>query len=193
MCTSIHIRPTLGPTAIFEANPQVASVLNPEFQFANFSRDHERSRWEFGYPFALGFSDLDEPRFTFPDDEPGDYTVALIATDSRGCSDTTFRTVGVRGGLRYYIPNSFTPNGDGINDVFKPVFANVDESTYHLLIFNRLGAVVFETRDIREGWRGETDGNEYFSGTAVFTYRITVRETDTHDLSILKGSITVIR
>ena len=51
-----------------------------------------------------------------------------------------------------WVPNAFTPNNDGLNDVFKPYIENV--STYHLYILNRWGELLFETTDFSQGWNG---------------------------------------
>jgi gliding motility-associated-like protein len=65
-------------------------------------------------------------------------------------------TVTVTEDLLYYVPNTFTPNGDGTNDIFLPVLtAGFDPTSYTLLIFNRWGEVLFESHDPAVGWDGQ--------------------------------------
>ena len=77
--------------------------------------------------------------------------------------------------LTYYVPNSFSPNNDGINDVFKPITNAVDPEYYHLMIFNRWGEMVFETKDSKQGWEGDYKGGEYYLKDDVYTYFLKVK------------------
>ena len=67
-----------------------------------------------------------------------------------------------------WVPNAFTPNNDGVNDVFKPYIENVNE--YHLYIYNRWGQLLFQTQDINEGWDGDFNANK--SPDDSYTWRI---------------------
>jgi gliding motility-associated-like protein len=64
------------------------------------------------------------------------------------------------------IPNVFTPNGDGVNDVFHT--RNVNLTSYSLNIFNRWGESVFKTDDVSKGWDGTINGKEVPDGTYLF-------------------------
>ncbi|MGB1040445.1 MAG: gliding motility-associated C-terminal domain-containing protein [Flavobacteriales bacterium] len=71
-----------------------------------------------------------------------------------------------------FIPNSFSPNSDGDNDVFLPVFVNQDEiQNYNLLIFNRWGENLFQSQDVLKGWEGKHQGTEVPLG--VYIWKIT--------------------
>ncbi|MFN5652242.1 MAG: gliding motility-associated C-terminal domain-containing protein, partial [Flavobacteriia bacterium] len=98
---------------------------------------------------------LESPTHYFPDQTPGDYLVTLTVTDTNGCVDTASAVFTLIEMLNVYVPNSITIDGDGINDVFLPVFSNVDIiGRYELQIFNRWGALVWETDTPSEGWNG---------------------------------------
>ena len=75
-------------------------------------------------------------------------------------------------GSVFYAPNSFTPDGDGLNDVWLPVARGIN--VYHLEIFNRWGELVFETRDPQEPWLGQKgiDGM-HFCPNGMYFYRAT--------------------
>ena len=98
---------------------------------------------------------------------PGVYTLTLTNSDSCSISDT-FELVDFCDPSIFF-PNSFTPNGDGINDVFRPLGTNVVE--YELLIFNRWGELIFSTNDFHQGWDGQHNGKSAQQDTYVWRAR----------------------
>ena len=96
------------------------------------------------------------------------YTVEL--TDANGCKATAQVTVYFRGNL--FVPNTFTPNGDGTNDVFLPKMHDV--AAYRLLVFNRWGELIFSTESQGEGWSGKYKGVD--SPVDTYVWRIDYRE-----------------
>lgn len=86
-----------------------------------------------------------------------------------------------------FLPNSFTPNGDGLNDIFLPVFSYPDDiQSYSMMIYNRWGECIFLSRNLTDGWdgHGATEG--------VYVCRITY-QTKGHAEQIVTGSMTVVR
>jgi gliding motility-associated-like protein len=95
--------------------------------------------------------------------EAGDYKVMLIGKNADGCYDTTIGHISVSKhliGNNIYTPTAFSPNGDGINDEFKPVIAGDENQPYEMTIYDRNGLVVFETNDINKGWDGKIGEGE---------------------------------
>ena len=89
-----------------------------------------------------------------------------------------------------WIPNSFTPNGDGLNDIFKPeTLAEIEE--YTMLIFNRWGQQIFESNDINKAWDGKYKGRIVESG--VYTYRIEATDKLTKEKKVYNGRVTLIQ
>jgi len=88
------------------------------------------------------------------------------------------------------VPNVFTPNGDGINDVFLPESRNI--VLYKLMVFNRWGGLVFQSNDVSRGWDGRCDGGQCPEGTYFFTidYSEFLQESVNHSL---QGSVTLLR
>ena len=87
--------------------------------------------------------------------EPGIYTVQLIAYNQGICPDTAWQQIAIRDVLIVYVPNTFTPNGDGINDIFIPVITHYDELAYYSFeIYDRWGEVIFSTDNSEQGWDG---------------------------------------
>jgi gliding motility-associated-like protein len=101
-------------------------------------------------------------------------TYWLQVTDSNNCIGTDTLTVVEKQCLEgFYIPNAFTPNGDGINDVFRPLLFG-DVSSFKFEIFNRWGQKVFFTTKLMEGWNGNVNGILQNAGTFVWacTYQL---------------------
>jgi len=116
----------------------------------------------------------------------GTYQFMFEATGSNGCVRTRGGTV--KALQTFYMPNSFTPNGDGINDLFRLP----PGSAFHLeefSIFDRWGNKVFATRDITKGWDGKYN-NEMLPGTYV--YLITGKDVSRNDV-VIKGTVALIR
>ncbi len=119
----------------------------------------------------------------------GDYNI--VATDNFGCR-RTFTTKVVEqkcSDCEISLPNAFTPNGDGLNDIFKPgSFCAISE--YDLQIFNRWGQKVFESHNSETGWDGTFSGKKMQSG--VYVYFINYK-TSSHLIKTTQGTVTLIR
>jgi gliding motility-associated-like protein len=75
---------------------------------------------------------------------------------------------------RLYIPNAFTPNNDGINDVFYPQLTFVSDDTFSFIVFDRWGNKLIELIDPTKGWDGKMDNGEtYAPGVYAYTIRYT--------------------
>ena len=103
--------------------------------------------------------------------EQRSYEVCLQVANAGGCIDEYCQMVDVKGVLQVFIPNSFTPDGDGINDVFRPVVNRALEGEYTLEIYNRWGELVFETKDPDQGWDGLSLQKEK-AQVGMYVYRI---------------------
>jgi len=122
--------------------------------------------------------------------EGGDYQVTLIATDSAGCSDTFSTVIQVSGCTpALFIPNTFTPNGDGINDLFKYTARCIEE--YEMLVFNRWGVLLYTGSKGSPFWDGNNGHGSYVSD-GVYIYTITY--TDINGLTKERnGTVTIFR
>jgi gliding motility-associated-like protein len=121
---------------------------------------------------------------TFPANEPGIYYVRV---ELNGCSQTDSILLSPCESVPLWIPNAFSPNGDGRNDVFRPVGEIV--SGYSMIIFNRWGEQLFFTTDQTTGWDGTTKGS--LCPTDSYIYKITY-ETPAGNPQALTGTFTLI-
>lgn len=191
--TLVNVGQPAGPRARFAAEPYRQSTFTPHFSFDNLSENYISSYWLFDYPDGSDFSRKQDPTYTYTDPKVGDYTVMLVVTDDHGCPDTTFHHVGIFEDTWVYIPNSFTPNGDGLNDIFRPVVRNVVVDDYKFQVFNRWGQTVFETDDVAKGWNGSVSGGAYYGEMGNYAYRIHVRDLETGEAREWNGVVLMVR
>jgi gliding motility-associated-like protein len=92
--------------------------------------------------------------------------------------------------INVWIPNSFTPNGDGLNDEFR-IETSGEFAAFHLYIFNRWGGLVFESMNAGNSWDGKYKGEEALSG--VYNYSLNFTGKDSKQEKQLKGKLTLIR
>ena len=178
------------PIADFTFLPTPPNTSNTELYFTNTSLDNDFNYWNFtsGIPNT---SENTNPIIIFPNDSAGTYPIELVVENINGCRDTTVgRFVKIDGVFLFYVPNSFTPNGDGINDVFKPSGEAIDITNYSMTIYNRWGKVVFKTNDINAGWDGKYNGEKVPTG--VYAWKITAKEKYTPITHNEQGHLSII-
>ncbi len=118
-----------------------------------------------------------------------DANVYLTVKDAIGCAASDSIFIKVYEGPTFYVPNSFTPNGDGLNDIFRVIPPGIASTTY-FRVFNRFGELVFETNQWLKGWDGTFKGKEQKAGTYVWM----VSGVDRNNKKIeIKGTVNLIR
>jgi gliding motility-associated-like protein len=175
------------PVASFTTTPSILTANNPMVTTANTSTNALVYAWDFGDGFT---SNTFNPIHTYPETE-GSYTISLYAS-SGPCIDSAKVTVEVQDDLTYYVPNSFTPDGDEFNNEFKPIFNDAfDKQSYTMLIFNRWGEILFETRDTEYGWDGTYNGELCKEGT--YTWKIVIKKKNKDYRIDLNGHVTILK
>ena len=122
-------------------------------------------------------------------------TYRVNVTDSNGCKTNSEITVRVVCNEKnYFVPNTFTPNGDGVNDVFYPRGSSIDR-IQSMRVFNRWGQLVFEKKNfsaniISQGWNGTFQGRPANMDTYVYTLEYLC---ENGELISLKGNVTLVR
>lgn len=129
---------------------EVESVLH----FEECSPDMVNYHWNMG-----NSDEFEDPAFDYIYHSAGTYRVTLRVTDENGCSAEKQHIVVIKNPeMQIYIPSSFTPNQDGLNDVLKPAGLYITDENYLFVIHNRWGEVVFKTTDPEQGWDGTYKG-----------------------------------
>ena len=172
------------PTANFDVTPQEVTVFHPEVTLTDYSRGGN-----FLYYVVDGVDTLYDPNTTYSFVESGDRMITLYIQNEFGCVTTLTKTVYVEPTTTAYVPNAFSPNGDGVNDFFIPVIKDVTE--YELFIFNRWGNIIFNSTKLEEGWDGNNqNGNQ--AQQDVYVYRIRYRNVDGF-FETKEGHVTLIK
>ena len=178
------------PQASFSFAPNELTILDTEVDFTNSSLYADSYTWSFGDQSAA--SSEENPTHTFPDASGGSYTVTLQAHSNAGCYDQVTAVITIDDVLLYYVPNTFTPDGNSINNEFFPVFtAGYDLYDYHLTIFNRWGEIIFESYNPGVGWDGTYGGVLVEDG--VYIWQLEFGETMSDKRHKKRGHVTVLK
>jgi gliding motility-associated-like protein len=176
--STVNVMNIPGPTAGFTVHPQILTILDGPVAFTNNSSGNiDTWQWTLG-----DGSTSSGTEFSHHYDDLGTFLVTLIVTDDNGCKDTAQDTVLVKEIFTLYIPNVFTPNGDGLNDLFTPYGLSVDPDNFSMQIFDRWGNMVFNTNkwlvNSAEAWNGTKNNKGTFEDVTmdVYVYRIKLKE-----------------
>ncbi len=178
------------PNADFRAKPSQTDVMETGVSFVNTSTGASSYKWDFA---GLDTSHKEHPSYRFPTEEGGDYEVCLTATSNKGCQDSTCQRVTVQGRFTLYVPNAFTPNGDGVNDKFAPVIRGADREDYNFYIYDRWGEQVFESHHPEKKWNGSIKGDKSEAKTDVYVWKLVTKNKYTGKEVIERGHVTLIR
>jgi gliding motility-associated-like protein len=158
------------PFAQFTESPSTVSIMDPLVFFNNLSINATYSNWYFGD--GTSSTDTDPTHYY---NSVNEYTAMLVVQSNHGCLDTAYDDVTVKEIFTLYIPNTFTPDDNGLNEIFMPVGNDIDPDNYHFMVFDRWGEMVFETEDVKQGWDGTLQGNPITSD-AVFSWILIYRD-----------------
>ena len=178
------------PNAEFTAEELTVVLPNNTFFFENFSTINDFNYWTFD---SYGTSTDENPEFTFPVEVPAEFEVELVAQSNQGCSDTVSYSVYLNNGFSLFAPSSFTPDGDGINEVWKIEGIDIDEDDFRMTVFNRNGTTIFQSFDPTQVWDGSHMSGAYYVPNGVYSYQIITRAKTSGDKQKISGHITILR
>ena len=187
------------PSVGFDAGPQPTTAPDTRIDFnSSVSPNVVNWNWSFipGDLEAVSFEP--DPTFTFPMGNGGIYPVTLTVVDTNGCQSAVTREVEIFDFFNVFIPNSFTPNNDGFNDIWAVYGSDIDPDRFEMTIYNRWGQLVFETTDPEEGWIGQADDEMlpeqwYFAQDGIFAYRVVLYSESTNEKREIKGYLNLSR
>jgi gliding motility-associated-like protein len=141
--------------------------------------------WNFGNNQS---SSQQNPIFNYQNS--GNYNVILQVTDNFGCVDVDSLYLTVNGDMLIWIPNTFTPDGDGLNDDFGPTAYGFMNEGYQMMIYDRWGKQLFYSNDYYHRWNGTVEG-ELIKSNYVYVYVIYIRSKQGKEF-MYKGRITLV-
>jgi gliding motility-associated-like protein len=183
--TGITVYPP--PIADFTSTPDTGVLMKYTEALVSFTNLSQGAT-----SYAWNFSDGTTSSETNPVHQflsKGEYMVRLTATSDQGCTAEKVRgPYLVEGMPPVYVPNSFTPNNDGLNDVFKVYAIGLKE--FDLKVFDRWGTQVFNSNDITIGWDGTFNGKPLNAGVYIYQLRAILQNDD----PLLKyGDVNLLR
>ena len=166
-----YVNVTASPTAAFYMNPSVTTILEPNVYCQENGSGGNIFDWYVGSDTIGSGTNI-----THAFQDTGVFTITLAVTDSFGCTDTIYDDVYIAPDYNIFMPNVYTPNGDGMNDVFYPVgeFDGVKEFTMY--IYNRWGEEIYISEDITQGWDGTYFGSTELVPDGAYVYFIQIRD-----------------
>jgi gliding motility-associated-like protein len=178
------------PDASFTIYPNEFTQDNQTISFNNTSTGATSYSWDFGDD---SYSNQLNPDHLFINTLQG-YLVTLTAYAPSGCLDQSQIFINYNEGEIFYVPNTFTPDGDNFNQTFKPIFTSgFDPYNFEMFIYNRWGELIFETHDATRGWDGSygMDGRDVQQG--IYTYKIMYKNPKLDERKMIVGHVTLMR
>ena len=177
-----------NPIADFTFNPDDATVLDPTIDFTNTSVGGSTYLWDFS---GLGTSTAVNPSFTFPDLQGGSYNVCLNVASAIGCLDSICKIITIYDEFLIYVPNAFTPDGDGKNDYFMPIVSGHDLDNFEFLIFDRWGELIFESSSADQKWDGMHKGQK--AKQDVYVWKLKAKRSSDGEKKVYYGHVSLLR
>jgi gliding motility-associated-like protein len=179
-----------NPVAAFSAGPQPTTLLNPDITFTDSSQNASSWLWSFG-DLTGSTSIVQNPTFSYPPVATC-YQVLLTVTSVDGCVDTISHPVCLDPDVSLYVPNAFTPDENGLNDVFMPYGEGLDPQHFEMWIFDRWGNMIYYTDDLTKGWNGHVNGGQ--DVVQVDTYVWKIKATDLSGVKHnLLGKVSLVK
>ncbi len=165
-----YITATPRPIASFDHLPKPVIEEYPTVSFHDLSVGAINSWYWVFLDSSFSTSNIQNPTYTFP--PVGCFNVSLRVVTTDGCVDSTMGEICVIPDPVIYVPNAFTPNGNGLNDVFMPEGHRLEPDQYHMWIFDRWGNLLWETTDLSKGWDGHVQGKSEVCEVDTYVYKI---------------------
>jgi gliding motility-associated-like protein len=178
------------PNASFTSSSTLINGSNQSITFYNSSTNAASYLWTFG-DFAQ--SVVTNPTTNFSN-VAENTLVTLYAYSANGCVDSAIVVINYNQEAIFYVPNSFTPDQDELNQNWGPVFTKgFDPFNFDLFVFNRWGEVIWESHDAKAKWDGTYGSEGMQCPQGVYTWKIAYKPAENDDKISLTGHITLIR
>ena len=182
------------PIAAFTSNPELLEFGQPEIQMIDESVG-QITNWNWTFSSETGIfqtSNLQNPIFSIPNNTSGNLSFVLEVSNDQGCTSQINSVLNILEDAELYIPNTFSPDGNALNNVFKVIGRNIDPGAFELSIYNRWGEQIFKSSDATIGWDGSVS-NLGAAPVGTYTYRVTYRFINGQKSQTIHGHLNLIR
>jgi len=188
----IHVKSS--PKAVITTDRNLINVFENVVRFdSKLSQNGTFYKWDFGDNSS--FSNEPIVNHKYDPSIPGKFKAYLIVSNSStniSCSDTAITWIDFPEEVVYFIPNTFTPNGDEFNNSFQPIFTSgYDPQNYLFTIYDRWGQIVFESKNPTIGWDG-TYGDKVL-GNDTFVWKLGFKEKATDNEHHTTGHVNLVK
>ncbi|MES2593083.1 MAG: PKD domain-containing protein [Bacteroidota bacterium] len=182
--SNITVYPRSVPN--FTAEPGTASIVNPIIAITDLTTGADFWAWNFG--------DLDTTSSPFPAPhtyaDTGTYTITLVTSTLFDCIDTTYRNITIEPDFTFYIPNTFTPNDDGLNDTFTG--QGIFITKFEMSIFDRWGNLIFFSDDASKPWDGKINHSNVMAQENIYVYSFKLTDFNKKK-HLFKGFVSLVK
>ncbi len=191
-CISVMTKPSMvtvypNPVAGFHVEPEEVDENEPIINVSTTATGANQTVYFLNDQFSTLLQNFDHRFKSIDKVKP---LILQVVRNEYNCADSAYKVLDVKPSFVVYIPNTFTPNGDGVNDGW---FAKgVGISKFSVQVFDRWGHVIFETADIEHAWDGKTKGSTEPIMQDVYVWRANVVDVfnKNHELA---GTVTIIK
>lgn len=179
------------PDRSFVINPNPVSIYNPVVNVVKLNpENNENYDWTMdgGTPSSGSQQNF---KVSYPEGIFANYTIHLVVTSEHGCVDSLSQVVQLFNEIILYAPNTFTPDGDELNQDWRVFIDGIDQFDFQLLLYNRWGEIVWESKDSKVAWDGTYGGNYVQEGT--YTWTIRCKDAFNDKKYNFEGHLNVIR
>ena len=185
--TCVYLPNPSPVVAQFSSNPSITTIDDPFISFTDMSTGANSWQWFFG---DGGLSNSQNPTYSYG--AIGTYPVTLIITNAQGCIDSVVNFIVINGDFTFYAPNAFTPNGDGINNIFIPKGTGWDDSSFELMIFDRWGNNIYNSTNANKGWDGKVNNIGTIAQIDVYVWKVSLNDIYGGSHKYI-GSVTLLK
>ncbi|MBL7921818.1 MAG: PKD domain-containing protein [Bacteroidia bacterium] len=176
-----------APIADFKIEPEELDELEPSGHISTNASGAVATSYYINDGASFGVENFN---YTFQNLEKAIPVIFQVVTNQYGCKDTTSKIIKVKPSWQVYVPNTFTPNGDGLNDGFTAQGYNINK--FSIQIYDRWGHLLFQSDDINNKWDGHTKGSNEPIKQDTYVWKINVVDVfnKTHDL---QGHVSILK
>ncbi|MBM3451646.1 MAG: gliding motility-associated C-terminal domain-containing protein, partial [Bacteroidetes bacterium] len=179
------------PTANFTVSKNPATWFETTIQTADISEgDIVNWVWQ-----SAGASSIENNGgsaiITYPEGQTGTYPITLIVTTAEGCSDSITLEIEIVPDIILYVPNTFTPDDDEHNQVWGIHIDGIDFENFQLVVYNRWGELIWESKDANQLWDGTYNGSIVQNG--IYIWKISFKEKDNDGKKFYTGTVSVLK